>query len=632
MGHSTPLRVAADSGSEKLVLLHDHQSSYADGAEERVLEIVRSTADISSTSDDLVAHATDWPTRYHLDPARSNIVRALTLPADARVLEVGAGCGAVTRYLAETVALVDALEPVPSRAAVIAERTRDLASARVFIGSLEDIPDEAAYDVVVVIGVLEYVAAGADDERPYVDFLSAIRSRLVAGGTLVLAIENKFGAKYLAGAPEDHSNRVADSLESYPYGSPARTFSRDGLLSLMRSARLTPADLIALPDYKMTEAVIDTARVPAEHHRVMGEVSHFPSPDWMPSVGRFADERLLWDALTDAGLAAETGNSFLVLATKGDGPSLWANDLVEADWPVGLTARHTTATELRIGAGGLEQARSVAGGDPLAPAGLVNNPLSQPFIGPPNFLDLARGADDEELHRLVAEWAGVVDLREAGGGPVEWDLVPPRLVVATGEPMRPWRVEWHLREGDWGTVRRRGVALLADDLARSTRPERWPGVAAVRDLASRLGPSAGLSADGSWLELFLDEESRLLTAVSQTRAGLSPDEARQARRDELALMLARPIGPEPRLADRLRGAQHELAGAHDALDVVAADRARLEKEVSTLQRKLAASRTPPAGPARRSLLSRAPRPVKKLAAPVRAAVRRRFPGSASRSR
>src|SRR5690606_28550559 len=115
----------------------------------------------------LVAHATTWAERYHLDPARANIVRALDLPADARVLEIGAGCGAITRYLGETCAVVDALEPVPSRARAIMERTRDLPGVKVFIGHLDDVPDVPSYDVIVVIGVLEYVGEGSLDDRPY---------------------------------------------------------------------------------------------------------------------------------------------------------------------------------------------------------------------------------------------------------------------------------------------------------------------------------------------------------------------------------------------------------------------------------------------------------------------------------
>ncbi|MCL3817210.1 SAM-dependent methyltransferase [Aeromicrobium wangtongii] len=620
MDRTTPLRDLTTT-PDGLVVLRDHESTYADGAEAHVLEIARAASDVSSTSDELISQATDWPTRYHLDPARANIVRALDLRPDARVLEVGAGCGAVTRYLAERVELVDALEPVPSRARVIVERTRDLGNTRVFVGHVEDVPDEPAYDVVVVIGVLEYVANGSDDRQPYLDFLAGIRSRLVPGGTLVLAIENKLGVKYLAGSPEDHSNRVADSMESYPYGSPARTFSRAELLALMSDAGLTGEDRIALPDYKMTEAVVDPARIPAGRERLLSQVSAFPSPDWVPSVGRFADERKFWESLIDAGLAAETGNSFLILATNGTGgPEMWDPSLVGAYWPVGLLAEHTHTTRLTLADDGLELAPLVPEHEnPVRSAPVVANTAPQQDIGAPNFLDRARRVDQDQLERMVGDWSRTLTERAAGGGPVEWDCVPHRMVVAEDGTLRPCRVEWHLDAQDWDTVRRRGVVLLADRLARTTRADRWPGVANVRELATQLGVAAGLPDDGSWLDLFVDEEAVALTAMRHRPAHTTVEDVVDATRDDLRAMLHRPTGPIPLLGDRLVATQGALSATREALAVSQADRARLTKRVSSLKRKVAAAAK--AVPAEHSLRNHAPQWVKRAGAPVLRTIR-----------
>lgn len=596
-------------------MLHDHGSTYADGAEDHVLDIVRGASDVSSTSDELVSHATDWPTRYHLDPARANIVRALTFPPDARVLEIGAGCGAVTRYLAERVALVDALEPVPSRARTIAERTRDLGNTQVFVGHVDDVPDEPAYDVVVVIGVLEYVASGADDEEPYVDFLRGIRSRLVPGGTLVLAIENKLGVKYLAGAPEDHSNRVADSMESYPYGSPARTFSRTELIDLMSKAGLSAETRIALPDYKMTEAVVDPARIPAGRERLLTQVSAFPSPDWVPSVGRFADERMFWTSLIDAGLAAESGNSFLVVATNGSGgPSVWDHDLLGAYWPVGVRSDLTHTTALKVGGGQLLLSPVVDDDSATSHGPLRSNTAPQADVGEPNFVDRARRADPAELARLVSAWADVLARREAATGPVEWDLVPHRLVVGDDGGLTPCRTEWHLTSHGWDTVRRRGIVLLADRLARTTRGDRWPDVTTVRGLATRLGASAGLSEDGSWMDLFVDEEAALVAAVRQTSLAVDDAGRTQVIRDELEQLLDRPTGPDRLLGQRLLESQAELAAVREQAAAAASKIAYLRKKNGQLKRKASAA-VAPAGP--RRLRSYAPQWVKKTARAMR---------------
>jgi SAM-dependent methyltransferase len=614
MPAATPLRRIAPSATPDIVILKDHESTYADGAEARILEIMKAADDLSSTSDELISHATDWPTRYHLDPARANIVRALDLPRNARVLEVGAGCGAVTRYIAEQVALVDALEPVPSRARVIVERTRDLDNTRVFVGHLGDVPDEPAYDVVVVIGVLEYVANGADDEHAYVEFLREVRSRLVPGGTLVLAIENQFGVKYLAGAPEDHSNRVADSMESYPYGSPARTFSRAGLLSLMEKAGLTSEARIALPDYKMTEAIIDPARLPAQFSSILGQVSEFPSPDWMPSVGRFADESLFWKSLVTAGLAAETGNSFLVLATNGDGPSVWQDDLIGAYWPVGLTAEHTHATHMRRGDSDHVELDRRGSDAPPPASGPYAAAISQAYAGAPTFVERAQAAEPQELDRLLGLWLELVAQREAAGGPVECDLVPHRLIVTDNGDIVPSPVEWHVAGHDWDMVRRRGIAYLADRLARSAKAERWPTTPTVRALATELGARAGLPADGSWLDTFVDDEATLISRVRQPSTTRSVAERQEHEHARLVAMLDRSTGHEQLLGSRLVAAEAELAAVKAKLESAEAARARLGKQVKKLKRKIAAAPTPAP-----RLRSRAPQWVKDLAAAARRA-------------
>ena len=178
-----------------------------------------------------------------------------------------------------------------------------------------------AYDVIVVIGVLEYVGNGTADRKPYLDFLAGIRDRLVPGGTLVLAIENELGVKYVVGSPEDHTNRVFDSIEGYPRGGKARTFSRRALEQLMLDSGLTPATRIAFPDYKLTRVVFGD--MPDAARSLLHRIPRFPSPDWRTARPRLADEHAVWRRLVEAGLEAEFGNSFLVLAGKGGPSELW---------------------------------------------------------------------------------------------------------------------------------------------------------------------------------------------------------------------------------------------------------------------------------------------------------------------
>ena len=103
-------------------------------------------------------------------------------------------------------------------------RTEDLPGVEVFIGELDALRGPA-YDMVVMIGVLEYVGGGAGAE-PRVAFLREAAARLKRGGTLVCAIENQLGVKYLAGAPEDHVGIPFEGVDDYPHDARCRTFPR----------------------------------------------------------------------------------------------------------------------------------------------------------------------------------------------------------------------------------------------------------------------------------------------------------------------------------------------------------------------------------------------------------------------
>jgi hypothetical protein len=75
--------------------------TYSDGgAAERYLEgVLASATDLGSSSVELASHIRDWPSEYHLSPKRAQLLRGLAFDPGSRVLEIGAGCGAITRFL-----------------------------------------------------------------------------------------------------------------------------------------------------------------------------------------------------------------------------------------------------------------------------------------------------------------------------------------------------------------------------------------------------------------------------------------------------------------------------------------------------------------------------------------------------
>lgn len=235
--------------------------NYSDGEEieERLGAIIRNTSDLSSLSDELNKQITDWASLYHLSKSRSNCVRPFesVLHDGVSVLEVGAGCGAITRFLGETRANVIALEGSPRRAGIARLRTRDLPNVEVLSEDFNAFPLSFKFDVITLIGVLEYSALFTESNTPALSMLQRAKDLLKPNGSLILAIENQLGLKYLAGAPEDHVLKRMHGIEGRYKSDQPTTFGYAELMSLLEGAGFKKkCCLAAFPDYKLPEVLL----------------------------------------------------------------------------------------------------------------------------------------------------------------------------------------------------------------------------------------------------------------------------------------------------------------------------------------------------------------------------------------
>jgi 2-polyprenyl-3-methyl-5-hydroxy-6-metoxy-1,4-benzoquinol methylase len=226
--------------------------TYSDGdeVERRIYDTVAGVSDRSLFSRELASHINDWPSQYHLSCVRSNLLRPLEAALGGPILELGAGCGAITRYLGELGSQVTAVEGSLARARIARERTSDLSNVTVVCDRIESFTAGSKFKVVTLIGVLEYARAFAPyegfSER---DLLSHALSHLDDDGFLILAIENQFGLKYLAGAKEDHVAVPYFGVnDSYDTGT-AVTFGKLELQQILSDAGLTHQRVfLPLPD------------------------------------------------------------------------------------------------------------------------------------------------------------------------------------------------------------------------------------------------------------------------------------------------------------------------------------------------------------------------------------------------
>lgn len=592
----TPLRRTTADGAavDGVWQLGETEIRYVESAELEVLEVLERATDLSSTSAELDAVQGRSAVTYHLSSRRPNVVRFLDLPPDAAVLEVGSGCGAVTRYLGETCATVDALEPMPRRARVARERCRDLATVEVFAGEVSDVPVEAAYDVVLVNGVMEYVGHGTADTEPYVRFLSDLARLLRPGGTLVLAIENRIGVKYVVGSPEDHTDREFDSLEGYPRPNHARVFSRRELVGLLETSGFGVDDVLAaFPDYKRTTVLMGES-LDTVDPTLAWRIPTFPSPDRRGFRHRVADELAVWRTFVEAGLTWETPNSFVVLASvPGDGAALWP-DGRHAVFARNVRRREfAVRTVLEDGDGGPTFRRELGGGsadrahgaDGGAADGGVDGvrmvARSAAYQPGTELLHEIAAATPEHRSELLALWSAMVD--EAAwddGAPL--DLLPHNVVLAADGTGVLVDDEYRADGWDRDDVRARGVLTLGLKLAAVTSATQWP-YATVAELVDALGEEVGLS--GAWLDRALELEARLRAAVrppgdvdhvAQLRAAL----ARRFEDGPLDLQAVRRV---ERLTARLEAVEAEQALRAAEVAAAAAERDELARRLATIE-------------------------------------------------
>jgi len=222
---------------------------YSDGdIEDELLEIVTSKQDI----DNVLANDNRWPILYHLSPIRQNIINWYPFQENSTCLEIGGGCGAITGALCQNLKEVKVVELSKRRSSINLERHKHFDNLEIIVGNLNDIKFKETFDYIILNGVLEYAGAFTNTDEPYNDFLIQIKKYLSSNGKLIIAIENRYGLKYFAGAREDHTGKEFDGITGYIGNKSVRTFGKKEIENLLYKVGFKSLKFYyPYPDYKM---------------------------------------------------------------------------------------------------------------------------------------------------------------------------------------------------------------------------------------------------------------------------------------------------------------------------------------------------------------------------------------------
>lgn len=287
---------------------------YSDGdVEDELLDIVKHKTRQEYMK--VILEKNSWPILYHLSEIRHNILNWFPFKKEDTVMEIGAGCGAITECLVEKVAKVTAIELSKKRSLINAYRNNNADNLEIIVGNFNEIADRVneKYDYITLIGVFEYSESYIQTNDPYKDFLNKINRMLKPGGKIIIAIENRFGLKYFAGCTEDHVGRYFEGIEGYSNTAGVKTFNKSELISLFNDGGFYDYEFYyPYPDYKLPEIIFSDKRLPNVGELVKN-LRNFDTDRFI-----LFDETKAFNSIIKSGMFPEFSNSFLVFLNKKD--------------------------------------------------------------------------------------------------------------------------------------------------------------------------------------------------------------------------------------------------------------------------------------------------------------------------
>ncbi len=291
---------------------------YSDGDEneKRMLEILQQTKDLSTKTSELEQHIKSWVFEYHFSSLRHNLLRGFDLRPFENVLELGIGCGAITRQLGEQCKKVTAVEGSFQRAQIAAARCRGLDNINFYCENFDQLELSEQFDLITMIGSLEYAPVFIKGDDPVQQCLNQFSRRLTDDGTLIIAIENQLGLKYFNGCGEDHLGELFFGINDLYHKKTPITFGYHELKQKILKAGFSKVEfLFPFPDYKLPQLLVREAAMEVEGLELGSMIGQCPGRDYNGRSVRHFTEQLCWMTLDRNDLIPHFANSFLVLAS-----------------------------------------------------------------------------------------------------------------------------------------------------------------------------------------------------------------------------------------------------------------------------------------------------------------------------
>ncbi len=126
---------------------------------------------------------------------------------------------------------------------------------------------EEKYDYITLIGTYEYAPIVIDGEKPYSNFLKKLKEHLNKNGKILLAIDNRLGIKYYAGAKNKYYSKIFGSVESEIRQNKPNLLLKKELEKFIKEAGFNNYKFYyPVPDYKNANSIFTDEFLPKSNH------------------------------------------------------------------------------------------------------------------------------------------------------------------------------------------------------------------------------------------------------------------------------------------------------------------------------------------------------------------------------
>lgn len=241
-----------------------------------------------------------------LSPKRKNVLEWYSFEEGKKILELGAGMGALTELFVERKCLVTSVEIKHTRTQIIEERLKDYGQVQIICENPVLYETEEKYDYVIIHDIWGYVRKYNKVDNAYEKFLKKVKSFLKKEGHLIIIADNRLALKYFSGSVDEYSRKLFTGIENYQNYSFIKSFDKQELLNLLDTCGLNSRDMYYInSDYYFADKIYtDYAlkRVPYKSSKFSTSYNAFS----------FYDENIVYDSFQKNGIVDRFVDAFIV--------------------------------------------------------------------------------------------------------------------------------------------------------------------------------------------------------------------------------------------------------------------------------------------------------------------------------